>query len=85
VKAAAYARYSTANQTENSIAAQLDGIIKFCQSNGYTITNTYIDEAQTGTNINRQGFINLVDGAKQRLFDAVVIFDISRDSRDVAD
>ena len=29
MRAAAYARYSTDKQTENSIAAQLDGIIKF--------------------------------------------------------
>jgi site-specific DNA recombinase len=83
--AAAYARYSTYRQNENSIAAQLDGIIKFCQANSHTITKTFVDEAQTGTNTNRQGFASLLAGARAGLFQAVVIYDISRGSRDVAD
>jgi len=85
MRAAAYARYSTDKQTENSIAAQLDGIIKFCQNNKITIAKTFVDEAQSGTNIDRQGFLNLLDGARTAQFEAVVIYDISRGSRDVAD
>lgn len=85
MRAAAYARYSTDKQTENSIAVQLDGIIKYCQTYNYTITRTFIDEAQTGTNTNRQGFMNLVEDAKSRNFEVVVVYDISRGSRDVAD
>ena len=85
MKTAAYARYSTDKQTDNSIATQMDGIIKFCQSNGYDITATYVDEAQTGTNTNRKGFMDLLEGARAKKFEAVVIYDISRGSRDVAD
>jgi len=85
MRAAAYARYSTDKQTENSIAAQLDGIIKFCQNNKITIEKTFVDEAQSGTNTNREGFTNLLHGARTAQFEAVVIYDISRGSRDVAD
>ena len=85
MKVAAYARYSTDKQTENSIAAQLDCIIKYCQANGHEIAATYIDEAMTGTNTEREGFINLVHGARNHQFECVVIYDISRGSRDVGD
>ena len=85
MKVAAYARYSTDKQTENSIAAQLDCIIKYCQTNGHEIAATYIDEAMTGTNTEREGFINLVCGARNHQFECVVIYDISRGSRDVGD
>lgn len=85
MKVAAYARYSTDNQTENSIAAQLDAIIKFCQANNHTITATYIDEAKSGTNTQREGFQALLKGAHRKDFEGVVIYDISRGSRDVAD
>ncbi|NBJ16939.1 MAG: hypothetical protein FNP40_15555 [Dehalobacter sp. 4CP] len=85
MNAAAYARYSTDKQNENSIESQLDAIIKYCQVNNHTITATFIDEATTGTNINRPGFINLLEGAKKHQFECVVIYDISRGSRDVGD
>lgn len=85
MKVAAYARYSTDKQTENSIAAQLDCIIKYCQANKHEIVSTYIDEATTGTNTEREGFINLVQGAREHQFECVVIYDISRGSRDVGD
>ena len=85
MKAAAYARYSTDRQTDNSIAAQLDAIITYCQKNNISIAKTYVDEAQSGTNINRQGFTNLLNDARTGKFNAVVIYDISRGSRDIAD
>ena len=85
MKAAEYARYSTGNQTENSIEYQLDAIRKYCAENGITITATYIDRAESGTNTDREDFQRMLSAAKRREFDAVVIYDISRGSRDVAD
>lgn len=85
LKAAAYARYSTDNQTDNSIAYQLNGILEYCRQNNITVTKTYIDEAQSGTNADRQGFIDMVSAAQRKEFECVVIYDISRGSRDVAD
>ena len=85
MRAAAYARYSTEHQTGNSIAYQLNAIRKYCAENNIDVTATYCDEAQSGTNTDREGFLDLVAAAGRKEFDAVVIYDISRGSRDVAD
>lgn len=84
--AAAYARYSTNNQQETSIAAQLDGIQAYCQREGIALSGMpYIDEARSGTNTDRPGFQRLLADAQKGKFQAVVVYDISRGSRDVAD
>lgn len=85
MKAAAYARYSTDKQTENSIAYQMSAITKYCMDHNIDLCATYSDEAETGTNTNRAGFQALVRAAERREFDAVVVYDISRGSRDVVD
>lgn len=43
------------------------------------------DEGETGTNLDRGDFARLVEGAKMRQFDIVVIYDLTRGSRDVVD
>lgn len=84
--AAAYARYSTALQTETSIAAQLAAIEKYCEANRIQLYGKcYIDEARSGTNTDREGFQSLLADARHGLFNAVVVYDVSRGSRDVAD
>lgn len=85
LKAVAYARYSTDMQTENSIAYQLDAIKKYCNEHGILLSGVYKDEAMSGTNTNRPGFQSMLADAKRHLFNAVVIYDISRGSRNVAD
>lgn len=49
IRAAAYARYSSDNQRDESIDAQLRAIHKFANENGYQIVSEYIDRAKTGT------------------------------------
>lgn len=84
--AAAYARYSTSNQQETSIAAQLEGIQAYCDREGIILAGMpYIDEAKSGTNTNRPGFQRLLADAQKGKFEAVVVYDISRGSRDVGD
>ena len=85
MNAVAYARYSTDKQTENSIAYQLSKITEYCQKNKITLTGVYSDEACSGTNTNRTGFQTMLSDARKKKFDAVVIYDISRGSRDVVD
>lgn len=85
MKAAAYARYSTDRQSENSIEYQLDEIRKYCKVNGIPIVATYTDEACSGTNADRAGFQAMVSAAETGTIDTVVIYDISRGSRDVGD
>ncbi len=85
MKAAAYARYSTDRQTENSIAYQLKEIKKYCSANDIEIVATYTDEGCSGTNADREGFQQMLQAAQTGVFDAVVIYDVSRGSRDVGD
>ena len=50
--AAAYARYSTDLQTENSIAYQMNAIEDYCSANQIHIVKSYKDDAYSGTNFN---------------------------------
>lgn len=85
INAAAYARYSTEHQNTSSIEYQMRKIDEYCADNNIRITARYADEAYSGTNTDRPSFIQLCEDAKLRKFDAVVIYDISRGSRDVSD
>lgn len=85
MRAAAYARYSTDHQQRNSIEYQLDAIRAYCREHDITITATYTDEGETGTNTDRPGFQSMMAAADRGEFEAVVIYDISRGSRDVGD
>ncbi|MEG2610877.1 MAG: recombinase family protein [Oscillospiraceae bacterium] len=81
----AYCRYSTDNQSENSIAYQLNAIQKYCQEHNISIVNIYTDEATSGTNTNRDGLQHMLYDAQHGLIDAVIIYDQSRLSRNVVD
>lgn len=85
MKAAAYARYSTDHQTENSIMYQLNKINEYSVENNIDIVAVYTDEKQSGTNTDRVGFQRLVAAARKHEFEAVIIYDITRGSRDVGD
>ena len=83
--AAAYARYSTDNQTENSIAYQMHEITGYCAKNNIRLTHSFIDEGQSGTNTDRDGFQDMIRAAQAKEFSTIIIYDVSRGSRDIAD
>ena len=56
MKAAAYARYSTDKQTENSIAYQLEKIQVCCDEHDIAISAIYTDDAQSGTDADQAGY-----------------------------
>lgn len=80
-----YTRYSTDRQTENSTAYQRAKIKEYCAQNGITLRTIHSDEAKSGTNADRAGFQAVIDAACHKEIDAVVIYDVSRGSRDVGD
>ena len=82
---AAYARYSTENQDENSIETQFENIHDYCRKHQYNVVEHYFDKAKSGTNIERADFQEMIAAAKKGKFSAIVIYDITRGSRDVAD
>ncbi|MDR2902886.1 MAG: recombinase family protein [Clostridiales bacterium] len=86
MKAAAYARYSTDKQTNNSIAYQMTNIREYCNKNDIEIVAAYADEGETGTNTeDRIEFLQMIAAATRKEFQAVVVYDITRGSRDVGD
>ena len=85
ITAAAYARYSTDGQTENSIAYQMHEITGYCSQHDIRLTHSFVDEAMSGTNTNRSGFQNMLTAAQHGEFSNVIIYDVTRGSRDVED
>ena len=55
-----YARYSSSNQTEQSIEGQLRVCHEFAERENILILDTYIDRAMTGTNDNRADFQRMI-------------------------
>ena len=56
-----YARYSSHNQTEQSIEGQLATCYDFAEKNGYNIIGEYIDRALSGTSDNRPEFQRMIE------------------------
>ena len=62
-KAVIYARYSSHNQTEQSIEGQLHDAYAFAQRENYAIVGEYIDRAQSGTSDSRTDFQRMISDA----------------------
>ena len=82
LKAAAYARYSSDNQREESIEAQLRAIREYCERNGIQLIKIYTDEAKSATTDDRPGFLQMIQDSSMGLFSAVIVHKLDRFSRD---
>lgn len=81
IRAAAYARYSSDNQCDESIDAQLRAIHKFADENGYKIVSEYIDRAKTGTNDRREEFQRMIRDSDDGDFEVVIVHKLDRFAR----
>ena len=84
MRAAVYARFSSENQREQSIEDQVRVCKKFAERDSITIleNHIYFDEAQSGAIRVRPGLEALKRAAEDKQFDAVLVDDSSRLSRD---
>lgn len=81
-----YARYSSSNQTEQSIEGQLTVCQKYALDNGLQIVETYIDRAMTGTNDNRAAFQQmLADSEKNSKWEIVLVYALDRFGRNATE
>ena len=82
-KVCLYQRYSSDNQSENSIEYQRKFNTEFCKSKGYDIVMEYNDEAVTGQKENREEFQKMFADAKSNKygFTKVNVFAYTRFSR----
>ncbi|TKD67686.1 recombinase family protein [Pseudalkalibacillus hwajinpoensis] len=88
LQAVMYARVSTEEQaTEGySIKAQKDLLNTFAEKHNLTIISEYIDEGKSGKSINgRPQMIQLLEDAKQKKFEAVIVYKLDRLARKTRD
>lgn len=79
-------RFSSDNQRETSIEHQRACIEQYCRINNLTIVKEYIDRAQSGTTAQRDAFQELIADAQcNPSWEYVVVYDLSRFSRDMYD
>ena len=79
--AAVYARYSSDNQTEQSIEGQLRVCEEYAQRYDIVIVDTYIDRVMTGTNDNRPDFRRMIKDSAKKSWDFILVYKLDRFSR----
>jgi site-specific DNA recombinase len=85
MKAAIYARYSSDNQRDSSIADQIRLCRAFAERQGWTVVEEYADHAVSGATLLRAGFQALMRDALNRRFAIVLGESLDRFSRDQED
>ena len=81
-RAVAYTRYSSDNQREESIDAQMRAIQEYCSRRGYVLVENFSDEARSATTDNRPSFKRMIEDSKRHSFDVVVVHKLDRFARD---
>jgi site-specific DNA recombinase len=64
VSAVIYARFSSDNQREESITAQVRACTEYARRKGYPVVKVYTDEARSATTDDRPGFLTMIDDIK---------------------
>src|ERR687897_1453238 len=85
MKVAIYARHSSDNQRDASIADQLRICREFAARQGWTVAQEFTDHAISGATLLRSGFQALMRDALNRRFDVVLAESLDRFSRDQED
>jgi site-specific DNA recombinase len=85
LKVAIYARYSSDNQRDASIADQLRLCRDFAARQGWTVVQEFTDHAISGATLLRSGFQALMRDALNQRFDVVLAEALDRFSRDQED
>ncbi|OGO90313.1 MAG: hypothetical protein A2Y17_12145 [Clostridiales bacterium GWF2_38_85] len=80
-KVVLYARFSSDNQRDESIDAQLRAMHEYCSKLGAIIVTEYIDRAKSATTDDRPEFLHMIDDAKNEEFDFVIVHKLDRFSR----
>lgn len=76
-----YARYSSHNQTENSIEAQVKAARRYAHTHKYNVIDVFADRAKTGTNDNREEFQRMLSQAEKHSFNVIIVWKVDRFGR----
>ena len=85
VRAVIYARYSSDQQRDASIADQIEVCRRAADQQGWTVVDTYTDAAISGASRHRPAFQKLLDDADHKRFDVLICEGIDRLGRRLAD
>lgn len=85
MKAALYARYSTENQSADSIEDQHRVCARLAERHGFTVVDRFSDAAISGGTSERPGYQALLGAARARRFKVIVAEDTSRLWRNLAE
>ena len=80
-RAALYARFSSDNQREESLEAQLRAMHDYCERNQITVVQEFCDHAKSATTDDRPEFQNMIESAKGGDFDLAIVHKLDRFSR----
>ncbi|WP_051273604.1 recombinase family protein [Desulfotruncus alcoholivorax] len=81
MKAVIYARFSSDNQREESITAQARACTEYGRRKGYVIVKTYTDEARSALTDDRPQFQQMIQDARDGLFNVLIIHKLDRFAR----
>ena len=84
-RAVIYARYSSNNQTEQSIEGQIRVCTEYAKVKGLTVVDEYVDRAISGRTDNRPDFQRLMQDCSKGIFDAVIVYRTDRFARNKYD
>ncbi|MEA4823311.1 MAG: recombinase family protein [Clostridiaceae bacterium] len=85
MKAVAYARFSSDEQRQESITAQLRAISYYAQQKGIEIVRVYSDEAKSARTDRRPDFLRMISDSARHDFEIVLIHKYDRFSRNMED
>ena len=80
-----YARYSSHNQREESIEAQVRACREYANNRGLQVIEIYADSAKTGTNADREKFLLMIEDGGRKRFKNLIVHKLDRFSRDKHD
>lgn len=85
-RAVIYARFSTDLQNERSVEDQVALCRTYASRESFEVVGLYEDRARSGASIlGRDGLLQLLEGARTRQFDVVIVEALDRLSRDMED
>ena len=76
-----YARFSSHNQSEQSIEGQQKECYAYAEKNGLTIIREYIDRALSGTTDKRPEFQQMIEDSAKRQFEYILVYQLDRFAR----
>lgn len=80
-----YSRYSSNNQTEQSIEGQERVCLAYAKDHDILVVNKYADRAISGRTDNRPDFQRMLKDAAEHVFDAVIVYKTDRFARNKYD